>query len=154
MAAAPLALHVFSSFAIGGAQVRFAAIANDYGTAYRHIVFAMDGDYACAGRLAPAVPVVYPDFPMCKGSTLRNARWFRQVLKDLRPDVLVTYNWGAIEWAVANVTGIVRHVHVEDGFGPEERQGQLPRRAWMRRVFLRRAMVVLPSRTLCNCSPW
>src|SRR4051812_5352809 len=95
-AAVRVALHVFPTFAVGGAQVRFAAIANHYGAAYRHIVFAMDGNYACAGRLAPALGVAYPDLSMRKGSTLGNARWFRQVLQDLRPDVLVTYNWGAI----------------------------------------------------------
>jgi glycosyltransferase involved in cell wall biosynthesis len=53
-----------------------------------------------------------------------------------------------LEWAIANAAVGLRHVHIEDGFGPEERDRQIPRRAWLRRVFLRRATVVLPSRTL------
>jgi len=37
---------------------------------------------------------------------------------------------------------------MEDGFGPEERARQLPRRVLARRLLLRRATVVLPSRLL------
>ncbi|MBV8397670.1 MAG: glycosyltransferase [Acetobacteraceae bacterium] len=146
--AAPLALHIFPSFRVGGAQVRFAAIANHYGAAYRHIVFAMDGNYACGARLAPTLSIAYPEFRMAKGTWLRNARRFHRALNRMRPDVLLTYNWGSIEWVVANAAANVRHIHIEDGFGPEERDNQLPRRIWMRRLFLRHATVVLPSRSL------
>jgi glycosyltransferase involved in cell wall biosynthesis len=62
--------------------------------------------------------------------------------------LLVTNNWGAIEWAMADLLPIARHVHIEDGFGPEERDGQLPRRALIRRLVLARSTVVLPSRNL------
>ena len=34
------------SFAVGGAQVRFAALANHFGAAFRHIVVSLDGDLA------------------------------------------------------------------------------------------------------------
>jgi glycosyltransferase involved in cell wall biosynthesis len=60
----------------------------------------------------------------------------------------VTYNWGAIEWAIANRPRIAPHLHVEDGFGPEEADRQLRRRVWARRLLLRGSLVVLPSRTL------
>ena len=82
--AAPLALHVFSTFAVGGPQVRFAAIANHLGNAFRHIVVAMDGNYGCAERLAPDLNVVYPHVLTRKRATLQNARTFRQVLRDFR----------------------------------------------------------------------
>jgi glycosyltransferase involved in cell wall biosynthesis len=75
-------------------------------------------------------------------------RRFRRVLRELRPHALVTGNWGAIEWAMANAWPVVRHIHTEDGFGPDEHDRQLPRRVLTRRIFLRRATVVLPSRTL------
>jgi len=144
----PLLLHVFSSFAVGGAQVRFAAIANRYPDAWRHAIIAMDGNLECRERLSAEVDVSYPDLAIRKGDTLRNILHFRRVLQALRPNTLVTGNWGTIEWAMANALPIVRHLHTEDGFGPEERDGQLPRRVWTRRIFLRRATVVLPSRTL------
>ena len=49
---------------------------------------------------------------------------------------------------MANMLPLARHVHVEDGLGPDEVAGQLPRRIWTRRAVLRRSTVVLPSRVL------
>ena len=63
-----------------------------------------------------------------KNAMLANAWRFRRILKDWRPDVLVTCNWGAIEFALANIAPVARHLHVVDGFGPEERQTQIRRR--------------------------
>lgn len=143
---APLMLSVFATFAVGGQQVRFAALANHYGARFRHAIIAMDGDIAAGARLA--VPADYPAVEIRKGDTLGNIRRFRRVLRELRPDVLVTHSWGSIEWGLANLLPVTRHVHVEDGFGPEERDRQIPRRVWLRRLALRRAEVGLPSRTL------
>ena len=66
----------------------------------------------------------------------------------LHPDLLVTSNWGSIEWALARIGTGVPHLHMEDGFGPEERARQLPRRVLARRLLLRRSTVVVPSRLL------
>lgn len=145
---APLLLHVFPSFAIGGAQVRFAAVANHFGREYRHAVIAMDGNLACRERLDPGLDVAFPDPGLRKGDTRGNLRRIRAFLRALRPAAMVTSNWGSIEWALANLVPVVRHVHMEDGFGPDERAGQLPRRVWTRRLALRRSLVMLPSRTL------
>lgn len=147
-AAPPLVLSVFSTFAIGGPQVRFATLANRLGPAFRHALVAMDGQFDCAERLQPGLDITYPQVGIRKGDTLGNALRFRQALHRIRPDVLVTYNWGTIEWALANAWPVVRHIHIEDGFGPEEQSSQIPRRVLMRRAFLRRRMVVVPSRTL------
>jgi glycosyltransferase involved in cell wall biosynthesis len=147
-AARPLLLHVFATFAVGGPQARFAALANAFGGRYRHIVVAMDGNYACASRLAPDLDLRCEAIGAAKNATFGNVRRFRRLLRDFAPDTLLTYNWGAIEWAMANIPRVARHVHVEDGFGPEERAGQLRRRALTRRVVLARSTVVLPSRTL------
>ncbi|WP_135467495.1 glycosyltransferase family 4 protein [Crenalkalicoccus roseus] len=146
--APPLVLSVFSTFAIGGPQVRFATLANRLGPAFRHAIVAMDGDLGCAERLAPGLDIAWPEVAIRKGDTFGNAWRFRRALRRIRPDVLVTYNWGTIEWALANAWPLARHVHVEDGFGPEEQSAQLPRRVLMRRAFLRRRTVVVPSRTL------
>ena len=44
----PVALvaHIFPTFAVGGSQVRFAAVANHFGAAFRHVVVALDGDHS------------------------------------------------------------------------------------------------------------
>jgi glycosyltransferase involved in cell wall biosynthesis len=145
----PILLHVFSTFSVGGPQVRFAAIANHFGPRWRHMVVAMDGNLACRERLAPGLDVSFPAIDFHKGDTLGNVRRFRQVLRNQRPQTLITNNWGTIEWAMANaILPVVRHVHIEDGFGPEERNMQIRRRVLTRRLVLRGATVVLPSRTL------
>ncbi|HEY3848790.1 MAG TPA: glycosyltransferase [Acetobacteraceae bacterium] len=147
-AAAPLVIHVFPGFGVGGAQVRFAALANHFGTAFRHIVVSLDGSLGCRQRLRPDLDVTFPTVAAPKRATLANVRHFRRLLRAWRPALLVTNNWGAIEWAMANLVPIARHVHIEDGFGPEERDRQLPRRALIRRLVLARTTVVLPSRNL------
>ena len=145
---APLLLHAFSTFAVGGPQSRFATIANHFGRRWRHAIVAMDGNLAARERLDPGLDITYPTIPLVKGDTIGSARRLRAALQELRPATLVTSNWGTIEWAIANRMPVVRHVHVEDGFGPEERTTQLPRRVWMRRLFLARRTVVVPSLTL------
>jgi glycosyltransferase involved in cell wall biosynthesis len=141
---------VFATFAVGGAQMRFVALAKAFGDRYRHIVMAMDGDYACAARLPANADVRCEPIIAAKGrvATFANVRRFRRRLREINPDVLVTYNWGATEWALANTPRLVPHVHVEDGFGPEERARQLARRVWLRRLALARSTVAVPSRTL------
>lgn len=143
-----LLLHVFPSFAAGGAQLRFVALANAFGPAFRHAVIALDGDYSCQSRLSPEVSTAFPSLTRERRSFVARIREARALLADLRPDVLVTSNWGAIEWAIANLLPLARHIHTEDGFGVEERSNQLLRRVLTRRLALRRSTVVVPSRTL------
>jgi glycosyltransferase involved in cell wall biosynthesis len=146
--AAPRILSIFSTFAVGGPQVRFTKLAAHFAGRFRHSIVAMDGDYTCRARLDPTLDVVYPTVPFCKGRTASNVVHFRKALRQLRPDVMVTSNWGSIEWAISNALPITPHIHIEDGFGPEERDTQIPRRAWARYAFLRRCAVVVPSLTL------
>jgi glycosyltransferase involved in cell wall biosynthesis len=146
--AAPLVAHVFPTFAVGGAQVRFAAIANHFGSAFRHIVVALDGDLACRERLRPDLDVTFPTVATTRNRMLSNAWLHRAMLQKWRPDTLVTCNWGGIEFALANILPVTRHLHVMDGFGPEERGTAIPRRVWIRRIVLGRTPVVLPSRNL------
>jgi glycosyltransferase involved in cell wall biosynthesis len=151
MSAAPapiVLLHVFSTFRVGGPQMRFAALANHFGRKYRHIIVAMDNAFDARARLDPGLDVQIMPVPVRKGRTFANLRRFRGLLKSLKPDLLVTYNWGSIEWGMANWPGLVRHLHIEDGFGPEEAGGQLGRRVLTRRLVLARATLVMPSRTL------
>jgi glycosyltransferase involved in cell wall biosynthesis len=150
---APRLLHVFSTFGIGGPQIRFCTMANWFGRRYRHCIVAMDGDFACASRLSDIV--LWQALPISiikgRGPRLRNFARFRRVLSDLRPDLLLTYNWGAIEWALVNRWWpLAPHLHFEDGFGADESPtSQLRRRTYFRRFALSgRTRVVVPSETL------
>jgi L-malate glycosyltransferase len=149
----PHLLHVFPSFGIGGQPIRVATLANHLGRKYRHTIFALDGDLACSSRIEPGIDARCIAMPMPKGGgNLRNILAIRRHLADSKPDILLTYNWGAIEWIAAErwrpVVG--RHIHFEDGFGPEETADrQLPRRVIFRRFVLGNGTpVVVPSRTL------
>lgn len=144
----PLLLSVFPTFAVGGAQIRFTTLANRFGSRWRHAVIALDGRTEARDRLEPGIAVEFPRVEVRKGDVIGNVRRFRAALKGLAPRVLLTHNFGSIEWAIANRPTLTRQIHVEDGFGPEERERQLPRRVWLRRVFLRGRTVALPSQTL------
>ena len=154
-------LHVFPTFAVGGSQVRLATLANHFGHKYRHLIVALDGNYGCREKLEATVDYRTIDIAARKGesragrlaATAANWRAFRRVLAEQKPDVLITYNWGAIEWAIANHPWaggkLCPHIHIEDGFGPEEIDRQLRRRVLTRRFALARSdRVVLPSKTL------
>jgi L-malate glycosyltransferase len=148
----PKLLHVFPTFAIGGAQVRFATLANALGQGFEHVAISLDGASGSERLVQPGVRFGLRPVSLRKRRLLGLADLptFRGILREERPDLLVTYNWGAIEWALADrVRPICPHLHVVDGFGPEEAQGQLRRRVWMRRLALSgRTAVAVPSQTL------
>jgi L-malate glycosyltransferase len=150
----PHLLHVFPTFAIGGQQTRFATLANRLGAKYRHTVFSLDGNLACVTRIDPEIAAVATAVQLPKGGSidLANLMSIRRRLAATRPDMLLTYNWGAIEWVLADrwLPLVRRHIHLEDGFGPEETADrQLPRRVRFRRLALGGGTrVVVPSRTL------
>jgi glycosyltransferase involved in cell wall biosynthesis len=146
-------LHAFSTFAVGGQQTRFVSLANAFGGKYRHTVLAMDGNHEAAAGLASDVDFTIQTMPVVKsgGVSLANLRTMQGLLKRLRPDLLCTYNWGTIEWALANrLSAVCPQIHIEDGFGPDEAPDrQHFRRRIMRRFSLSRCVrVVVPSRML------
>lgn len=142
-------LHVFPSFETGGAQVRTVTLMNALGEAYRHSVLALNGDFTASQRLLPDVRFQALESPPPEGTISAVGR-YAALLKRIKPDLLLTYNWGAIEAAMGNVLApVCPLVHVEDGFGPEEAVALKARRVWTRRIVLRRAAAVaVPSRTL------
>ena len=100
------------------------------------------------GLLAPGLDAEMVRVENQRGKAWRNARHFLKLLRQVNPDLLVTSNWGTIEWALANRCARIPHVHLEDGFGPDEAQGQLARRVWARRILLRKSTTVVPSNSL------
>jgi len=142
--------HLFPTFGVGGSQVRLAQICNHFGNRYSHTIFATDGVYDALSLIGAHVPVAKYEAQIDKHRGLRNVPLYRRIVRQLHPAVVVTHNWGTIEWAFATRFTGVRHVHIEDGFGPDEATRQLPRRVLFRRVALggARTTVVVPSRVL------
>jgi glycosyltransferase involved in cell wall biosynthesis len=144
-------LHVFPTFAVGGSQSRFAQLLKMWGQRYHHSIISLDGVLGMAERLPASAPVTYLPNGNNSRSPWRNIIQGIDTINNNRPDVLVTYNWGSFDWWVAKrFRPNLPHVHIEDGFGPEERETLLRRRCIARRVMLRErsTAIVLPSQTL------
>ena len=124
------------------------------GSGYEHLVLAMDGRYDAEALIPQGVKFEKIDADVVKGGgiSLANLKGFKRVLQDTTPDILLTSNWGAVEWLLANRgRGAVPHIHFEDGFGPDERpDAQNRKRVWVRRLAFRKRGLefVAPSRVL------
>src|SRR5487761_1196518 len=142
-------LHVLPGFGVGGIQVRLARVANALGPRFRHTILSLNGDTSCRERLDAALDVVVEHVAPRRGLLTRLDASARRIRR-AAPDLLATYNWGAIEWAMANGLLVgARHCHFEDGFGPDGIDRPLRRRGMLRRLALMRsAAVVVPSHTL------
>jgi glycosyltransferase involved in cell wall biosynthesis len=146
---APHLLHVFSTFVPAGPQVRVAKLLAAFSREFRHSIVAMDGRTSASELLARDLDVRYLD-PPPKAGSIATARRMREVLQREEPDLLLTYNFGAIDSVfAARSLGFARVVHHEDGFLPDESHAFKKRRIWLRRLALGGSVrVVVISRNL------
>lgn len=147
MTAQPHLLHVFPTFAHGGVPIRISSVINHFGDRYRHTVLSLDGPIDCQSRLNQSVPATVRAYEGPSAGLPGRIRAIRRYVKSVSPDLLLTFNWGATEWALANtLSPLCRHVHLESGFGVEEAERQIPRRVYFRRLALARtSQIVVPS---------
>ncbi len=146
----PHFVHVFPSFGVGGVPLRMARVINHFGARLRHTVISLDNNLEAAQSFAGDLDVRLMAAGRDRRGLVRTLVESAAALRRLRPDLLITYNWGAIEWAMANrLRPVARHMHFEAGFGKEEADSQLPHRVMFRRWALARCVkVVVPSRVL------
>jgi len=151
-------LHIFPSFGIGGVPLRMVRIINHFGKRFHHTAIVLDNNLEAAARITDALDVTLVPMRRVNQSVLHSVARGAAVLRRLRPDLLLTYNWGAIEWAVASrLLPRSRHIHFEAGFSQGEADAQIPRRVLFRRWALARCvLVVVPSRYLeeLACRVW
>jgi glycosyltransferase involved in cell wall biosynthesis len=151
-------LHVFPSFGIGGVPLRMVRIINHFGRRFRHTLIALDNNFDAAAGVASGLDLRLLPMRHPKRGILHTVAGCARSLRRLRPDLLLTYNWGAIEWAMASrLLPTSRHVHLEAGFGQGEADAQIQRRVLFRRWALARcALVVVPSLCLAElaCRVW
>lgn len=137
-------LHVFSTFCAAGPQVRTALLMRAFGDRFRHTVVACDGRTEAAD-LAPGVDLRLREFQPVDGP-MGAVRFGRRLLDEEKPDLLLTYNWGAMDAVLAARTArFRRHVHHEDGFNADEAERLKGRRNWTRRVSLFGRDLIVPS---------
>jgi glycosyltransferase involved in cell wall biosynthesis len=127
-------LHVFSTFALAGPQMRFVRLQATLGEDFEHIVAAMDNNFGAMERLKDKKNVKQLPLKIKSGRLLAGLPEMRRTLKTVKPDVLVTYNFGAFEWTFANFMLGIPHIHVEEGFGSAETVKRLFRRNMLRKI--------------------
>lgn len=147
-------LWVFPSFGLGPAADRFATISTAMGSGYDHSICALDGDFTAESAIGPSVRWRRVAAPVKRRNFISlGSLWsYRRLLSNERPDMLVTQNWGGVEWLMVNRgPGAIPHVHFEDGSEPEDRPGSPDqKRAWARRRAFpgRHRAFVAPSRAM------
>lgn len=137
-------VHVFATFGAGGPQLRALQLMPRLGADWQHVVMPMDARSEAIAQLPAGVACeLMPPPP--KAGFLATVRAQRRWLREQAPDLVLTYNWGAIETVVAARSLGLPLVHHEDGFLPDEVLQRLRRRSWVRRLVLRSVPVVVPS---------
>lgn len=150
----PRVLHLHSSFEPGGKERRAVRLMNAFGSQLEHaIVSGVPGAVGAAREVERTVRVTYPQFPSLTGwPTPARLQRLAQAMKGY--DLVLTYNWGAIDAVMAHTAfsqafGLPPLIHHEDGFNADEQDGLKTRRNWYRRIALGRASgLVVPSEAL------
>jgi glycosyltransferase involved in cell wall biosynthesis len=148
-------LHLHSTFQPGGKELRAARLMNVFGPKVRHtLVSAVPDALGAASAIDPQIEVAYPtDFEPLAGRPLP-ARLLRLARAMQGFDLILTYNWGAMDAVLAHAVfgsylSLPGLVHHEDGFNQDEAQRLKTSRNWFRRIALARsAGLVVPSRRL------
>ena len=148
-------LHLHSTFNAGGKERRSVALMGQFGASIDHSVVSAEPGALGARALIPAgIAAHFPfGFPPLAG------RFGVQRLKTLARamlgfDLILTYNWGAMDAAMAHALfapsmGLAPLVHHEDGFNADEVLRLKASRNWYRRIALARSSaLVVPSRQL------
>ncbi|MCU6453543.1 glycosyltransferase [Sphingomonas sp. A2-49] len=146
-------LHLHSSFSLGGKEARAVRLMNAFGDAARHTIVSGVPDElgarAAIGRhvryeIAQVAPPLTGRPSVARYEAL--ARFMR------RFDLVLTYNWGAIDGVMARRVfpkGAPPLVHHEDGFNADEARGLKVERNVYRRIALGAAhALVVPSEVL------
>lgn len=148
-------LHLHSTFDAGGKERRSTSLINRFGKAVTHsIVSAQPGALGARTQIDAGLPVHFPfGFPALAGRLgVRRLQTLARAMQGF--DLILTYNWGAMDAAMAHAMfapslGLAPLIHHEDGFNADEAQKLKTSRNWYRRVALARAStLIVPSRQL------
>jgi L-malate glycosyltransferase len=148
-------LHLHSSFHAGGKELRAAQLINAFGYTVAHsIVSGVPDALGAASAIDKSIATFYPKhFPSLIGRpTLARLKRLAEAMRGY--DLILTYNWGAMDAVMAHALfarsfGLPPLVHHEDGFNEDE----ATKLKWTRNLFRRLALartsaLVVPSERL------
>lgn len=144
-------LHVFATFDPGGPQVRITKIINALPKYFHHTIIAVDKKKGAMSLIKKDINVTYIDIE-ANTSFFYILRLIKTIYF-LSPNLILTYNWGAIDAVLAALICHSKKVlHMEAGFRPDEAGcSQKKRRILYRRFLLRQVSgVIVPSLNLRN----
>jgi len=147
----PLILHVFDGFRVGGTEKRTCNIINYLQGRFRHIIVSNNGNFDAAKHIQSSINIHYlrPEGLSNKFYPFNILRIWR-IIRDVRPDLMIAYEWGAIDWVLANI--LHRQcpmIMTVEGFEESELFVQDKRRLFLRRILYRQCnRVVVCSRVL------
>jgi glycosyltransferase involved in cell wall biosynthesis len=141
-------LHVVPSFEFGGMEKIVCTLINNTADCYAHEILSFD-QHVSARKWIKDKKLPFIGFERPKG---RNQFFqaLHRVLQKTRPDLLMTYNWGATDaiW-LGRVARIGRIIHSEHGFNADEGKGTHRKRDAIRFLVYRLASrLIVVSREL------
>jgi glycosyltransferase involved in cell wall biosynthesis len=146
-------LHLHSTFGLGGKEARAVQLMNAFGDKARHtIVSAMPDQLGARDSIAKGIKYeIALDPPPLSGRP--SVKRYEAIARFMRRfDLVLTYNWGAIDGVMAARVfgkGLPPVVHHEDGFNADEAERLSPVRNMYRRIALPAAnALVVPSTAL------
>ena len=147
----PLILHVFDGFRVGGTEKRTCNIINYLQWRFRHIIVSNNGNFDAAKHIQSSIEIHY-----LHPKSIRNKFYplnileICRIIRDVRPDLMIACEWGAIDWVLAN--SLYRQCPVimtVEGFEVSELFSQKKHRLFLRRILYRKCnRVVVCSRVL------
>ncbi|MBM6575919.1 glycosyltransferase family 4 protein [Microvirga sp. SRT01] len=146
-------LHLHSSFDLGGKEARAVRLMGAWGDRARHtIVSGVPGALGARDSIPKGVryEIAQGDLPLTGRPSVKRYEAIAHYMR--RFDLVLTYNWGAIDGVMARrvfAKGAPPLVHHEDGFNEDEAAGLKIERNMYRRVALPAAhALAVPSEVL------
>jgi glycosyltransferase involved in cell wall biosynthesis len=143
-------LHLHSSFDLGGKEARAVRLMNAFGDRARHmIVSGVPGALSARASIDKGIRYEIAQDPPPLTGRPSVARYEAIARYMRRFDLVLTYNWGAIDGVMAKRVfpkGAPPLIHHEDGFNADEASGLKTERNVYRRIALGAAQaLVVPS---------
>ncbi len=146
-------LHLHSSFDLGGKEARAVRLMNAFGDRAKHVIVSgVEGAYGARDAIARGIRYEIAQNPPPLTGKPSVARYEAIARYMARFDLVLTYNWGAIDGVMAkrvfakNMPPVIHH---EDGFNADEAARLNPMRNMYRRIALGAAhALVVPSHLL------
>ena len=146
-------LHLHSSFSLGGKEARAVRLMNAFGDAARHtIVSGVPDALSAREAIDPGIRYQIAQDPPSLTGKPSVARYEALARFMRRFDLVLTYNWGAVDAVMARRVfgkGLPPLVHHEDGFNADEaRYLKTERNVYRRMALGAAAALVVPSELL------